>query len=431
MFLNIINSKINRENTEKSEKSKSKFTFNYCKYPMGARKISDQSSNLIKNFENKQINFSNNFHLIKNSVPSEHKGRSNKIHNEINIYGYLDEDYLKKIHKSVPDEKPGCESDDDIFEKLIMMNENRVNRRVNVNITKLNISSQSAIAKMNIIFDLGELSEMIASDIINKKNPYLLGVRYKDIHEGPIKKPRTGKKDFPNCMALYIKSPMGTDKNIYIRIFRNSSIMLVGCLIKEDGLAVLKILENTIRSKKKLFESEEQRETLKIYDFQTTMVNSNYTIGFVVDRELLFSFLRNNYSQLCTFYNPGGYGAVKIEFWYNSIKKKQDGMCCCPDQKCNIKKSKKGSGNGYNQCKKIMIAIFQKGKKYNKNKKKNNNNDSAGDSNKYKKQKTHVQGKIVITGGRNMMQTKAAYDYINEIIRKHANQFEFIDLDDL
>jgi len=285
--------------------------------------------------------------------------------------------------------------------------EYRANYDPSVNITPLTISVQSAKAKMTMAFDLYTLSEIIAKEIIKngkkRKNTFsILGVFYKDVHEGSIKKPKPQKKGaFPNNTAVLIRSPMGTGKIIHMKVFKNSSISMVGCKIKEDGIAVIKILEQFILKQSSLFKSKEEKKTFRITKFETTMVNSNYSLGFKVDRNRLFNFLHKNYDTLFSSYDPAVYAAVKIGFYYNSIKDEQDGNCPCPGKGCTLKKSSgKGSGNGVGQCKKVTIAVFE-------------------------------SGNVVITGGRNIVQANAAYDYINEIIKNNSKKFALINLSDI
>lgn len=203
-------------------------------------------------------------------------------------------------------------------------------------------------------------------------------------------------------MALLIKSSLFTGKKIHMKIFKNSSISMVGCKVKEDGSSVCKILEDYILKHAELFENDNKKDNFSIKGYETTMVNSNYSIGFKVDRSRLFDFLNKKYSFLFSSYDPAVYAAVKIGFYYNSNKEKQNGICNCPNSSCTLDKtaSGKGTGNGIKQCKKVTIAIFE-------------------------------SGNIVITGGRNIIQAKETYLYINKVIEKNAKEFALINFDDI
>ena len=253
-------------------------------------------------------------------------------------------------------------------------------------------------------FDLELLAKNIKENIeLKKPKDGIIGVFYKDIHSGEIKKPKPRKKGaFPNNMALLIKSPLPTEKKIHMKIFKNGSISMVGCKVKEDGSCVCKILEEFIANQPSLFEDEKERNIFSINNFETTMVNSNYSIGFKVDRTRLFEFLNNKHSYLFSSYDSAVYAAVKIGFYYNSSKEKQNGICDCPKSNCTLDKtsSGKGSGNGINQCKKVTIAVFE-------------------------------SGNIVITGGRNILQAQKAYKYFNQIIKNNSKDFALINIEDI
>lgn len=321
---------------------------------------------------------------------------------------YNEEDYFKQVWRNWSkimgkEDLKHTDENKNIFNYI----ENyRLNHKPNINITSLSVSAQSAKALMTMSFDLQVLSEIIVKSIIkyrnNKKKFSILGIFYKNVHEGIIKKPKPRKKGaFPNNMAILIKSPMGTEKIIHMKIFKNGSISMVGCKIKEDGFAVTKILEKFILKQSILFKNKE-KDKFRIIDFETTMVNSNYSVGFKIDRDRLFTFLQDKYNNLFSSYDPAVYAAVKIGFFYNSIKTTQDGICSCSNESCNLKKSTagKGCGNGHGKCKKVTIAIFE-------------------------------SGNIVITGGRNINQANAAYDYINNIIRENAKDFALLKISDI
>jgi TATA-box binding protein (TBP) (component of TFIID and TFIIIB) len=302
------------------------------------------------------------------------------------------------------------DSDDeiDIFDLLKAFREKQ---EPTVDISPLIVSVCSAKANMNTSLELKDLSKRI-SEAVNKniiqakkKDFAIRGVIYKDTHAGEISKPSPRKKgQFPNNMGVLVRSPYKIEDNhrhIYIRVFKNGSISMTGCKIKEDGIAVVKILENFIKKQKSLFSSEKERKNFEIGSFELTMINSNYLIGFKIDRNRLFEHFDTETKLFCS-YKPNIYAGVKIGFFYNSIKDEQDGVCSCPNSVCTLKKSSigKGSGNGEGQCKKVTIAIFE-------------------------------TGKIVITGGRNITQARAAYNYINQIIKTNAKDFSLIQISDI
>ena len=184
-----------------------------------------------------------------------------------------------------------------------------------------------------------------------------------------------------------------------MKIFKNGKITMSGCKIREDGLCTIKILERFIKNYPELFENETLRKNFKIEDFKTTNVVANYEVNFKIDRERLFDIIRQKYDFLYVSYKPTIYSGVKLYVYYNSNKLKQNGICECPNKYCTITK-KKTSGHGLKQCKKITIAFFH-------------------------------SGKILITGSRNITQTTAAYNFINNIIIEEANNIKLLPMSEM
>lgn len=382
-----------------------------------SQKLLDFSRSLADNTMNKPIpasspnDFLDSNPLIKMSGDIENIMKSSTWGVHINtdnssLYGKEIDIYaiVNNIFENKNDNNTDNENDnDETFNIYDTIEKYRQEYEPNINITSLSVSAQSAKARMTMSFDLQKLSEIISKKIKSNKKFPILGIFYKNIHEGIIKKPKPRKKGaFPNNMAILIKSPMGTDKIIHMKIFKNGSISMVGCKIKEDGIAVIRILETFILKQNNLFNNLHEKSNFKITDFETTMVNSNYSIGFKIDRDRLFHFLQKKYNNLFSSYDPAVYAAVKIGFYYNNVKEKQNGVCTCSIGSCNLKKSTagKGTGNGEGKCKKVTIAIFE-------------------------------SGNIVITGGRNIIQAKEAYIFINNIIKENYKEISLINLSDI
>jgi hypothetical protein len=80
------------------------------------------------------------------------------------------------------------------------------------------------------------------------------------------------------------------------------------------------------------------------------------------------------------------YQGVNAKFFYNTEKGRTHGICTC-SKPC----TGKGTGEGDGECKRITLSIFR-------------------------------TGSIIITGGRTMEQIEAAYEFINNIFDKHADE---------
>ena len=119
----------------------------------------------------------------------------------------------------------------------------------------------------------------------------------------------------------------------------------------------------------------------KIKDFKIVLINSDYYIGFNINREKLHNILYNKY-QIYSSYEPCIYPGVNSKYYWNEDYFKNDYQGKC---QCTVYCNGKGPGKGDGQCKKITISIFQ-------------------------------SGSIIITGAHNHKQIITAYNFINNVI---------------
>ena len=142
---------------------------------------------------------------------------------------------------------------------------------------------------------------------------------------------------------------------------------------------------------------------IKIGEYKTTMINSNFSLGFSLDPYKLYDILAKEMG-IYVSYDPKKYDAVKISFMYNKNKVVQNGVCNCKDDSkgkvcdcknykdnkvcdcysfCKVAKKFKKTNN----CQVITIAVF----------------DGAGN--------------VVITGSKDFEHSKAAYKFINTVAK--------------
>jgi TATA-box binding protein (TBP) (component of TFIID and TFIIIB) len=120
---------------------------------------------------------------------------------------------------------------------------------------------------------------------------------------------------------------------------------------------------------------------IKMTNFQTVMINSNYSVGFNIDRTKLHLILKRKYNIYATFEST--YQAVKSYYYFNKNNTNQNGVCKCDVPCFVIKEQKKGVKP---PCTQVTISVFR-------------------------------TGSIIITGGCTMEQINQAYDYINTVIK--------------
>lgn len=215
-------------------------------------------------------------------------------------------------------------------------------------------------------------------------------------------KETTKKTSFDNQVTVLYKC----DNYPNLKIFKNGNIQITGVKNKDDvRIIVDQVIEEVKRIhkiKSEISSNEDFIDKIGFHNFHIRMINtdfktycnSEYTEKFLIRRKVLHKILiSEDYNNKCSF-EPGKYHGVKLEFFWNSLKEKQDGICCCSDY-CFGKNSLTGTN-----CKKITIAIFE-------------------------------SGSVLITGGISFQQIDDAYNYITTVFRNHKEQLKKSDLTNL
>lgn len=208
------------------------------------------------------------------------------------------------------------------------------------------------------------------------------GLCFKDI----MLKPKTTKTSFFNQATLVIRREVRPFiwKEINVKLFRNGGVQMTGIKSLEMGSDALHWLLSYLSescSSKPIFESSPviQKE-------QVQLVNTDFSIGAKVRRDVLHRILSDNY-RLNSSYESAIYQGVKTKYFYNAQRPEghPPGLCPCS-------KLCKGTGDGskIGECKKITISPFQ-------------------------------TGQVIITGARTMEQINEGYMFIKEVFTKHAD----------
>jgi TATA-box binding protein (TBP) (component of TFIID and TFIIIB) len=184
------------------------------------------------------------------------------------------------------------------------------------------------------------------------------------------KKNKKKKKYFYNQVTLQVKTGILSDSNskvINVKLFDNGAIQMTGCKDAEGSFEVLDKIFKELRNEKYVLTHIDDNDVLvakpfakdiSVIDFdslnklQICMINSNFNIGFCIDRAKLFECLYID--KIKCKYEPIIYAGVNIKF---------------------------NSADG----KEISIFVFEK-------------------------------GSILITGADSCKQINAAYEYINKYL---------------
>jgi len=207
------------------------------------------------------------------------------------------------------------------------------------------------------------------------------GTSFKDI----MLKPKVAKTSFFNQATLVIRQEIQplVWKEINVKLFRNGGIQMTGIKSIEMSSNALRWLLTYLASTcgaKPIFEKDPS-----IQKEQVQLVNTDFSIGAKVRRDVLHRILSENY-RLNSSYESAIYQGVKTKYFYNAKRPESApcGICPCP-------KLCKGTGDGskIGECKKITISPFQ-------------------------------TGQVIITGARTMEQIEEGYVFIKEVFTTHA-----------
>ena len=200
----------------------------------------------------------------------------------------------------------------------------------------------------------------------------------------PLKKRAKKKKKpkvafFNQATVKIISSYKKKNKPTNVKLFKNGSMQLTGCISIENFVEVLTILceelckvraiLEPVKMKKMIIKpfvgSPKNLDVTKVNKINIRMINSNFKIGFNVDRDELYQVLLNDDVE-CT-YEPCVHACVNIKYYHN----KKD---------------------------KVSIFVFE-------------------------------SGAIIITGGKSKDHVKAAYDFITKKLFDNYKQVVKTDID--
>jgi TATA-box binding protein (TBP) (component of TFIID and TFIIIB) len=166
-------------------------------------------------------------------------------------------------------------------------------------------------------------------------------------------------------------------------LFNNGTIRIAGAKEENDGLRSCEVLLEEMKKERSIFfeMEEEEIQNLRVQNYRTTMINSDFKLNFKVDLKTFLNCIQRDMSNVFTKFNPDKYRGLILGFFWNMNKEKQNGICGC-ETRCKGK----GTGNGVGECKKITISIFK-------------------------------SGSTIITGARSMEQIECAYAFLIHLVK--------------
>lgn len=184
------------------------------------------------------------------------------------------------------------------------------------------ISTMTIICKVDSEFNVENIGKYISLH-----NNGIIQCSYgKDVFRTLInkkKKRKNKKNNFYNQVTLLMKTKR--DDIINIKLFKNGSIQMTGCKSIEGSIEALEKLLYLLKKEKAIFNQETNKIDDKpfvsnssklnikdIYSFKIAMINSNFHIGFSIDRTKLYNLMVKD--KIDTTYDPIRHAGVIIKY---------------------------------------------------------------------------------------------------------------------
>ena len=197
-----------------------------------------------------------------------------------------------------------------------------------------------------------------------------------------LSKRKVSKNSFFNQSTLVVRKKKEDNisfKEVNIKLFANGGFQMTGITSEEYSKNVLRWVIEKFNE----FPNPISVKSLTVEKFAVQLLNSDYKMNALVRRDELHKILSQKYKLFSTL-ETTIYQGINTKYYYNEKSERKNGICWC-ERACNGQ----GDGKELGNCKRITIAIFQ-------------------------------TGSVIITGARNHAQLDEAYDFINDILKKHS-----------
>jgi TATA-box binding protein (TBP) (component of TFIID and TFIIIB) len=196
----------------------------------------------------------------------------------------------------------------------------------------LTVSTMTIVCKIPIVFDVITIANTLELSMEcihmvkcgNNGEIFRTILPTKYVNKNTKKITANTPKNFYNQVSIQINCDDIIRMNI--KLFKNGSIQITGCKNISSVIWALDVLfkkfKDVMNNNLKYAEPHIFLDILNIYDLRIAMINSNFDIGFRVDREKLFVLLRSDGYE-CT-YDPSRHAGVNIR--YNSRINEQDNI---------------------------------------------------------------------------------------------------------
>ena len=187
---------------------------------------------------------------------------------------------------------------------------------------KLKISTMSTTCKLDVDINLDNIDnymELSENEIVTIK--YNQKIKSLDKAVLKKKKKKSTNKNFFNQLTLEIR-PNSSNPifKINIKLFKNGSVQMSGCKSIRDCNKVLHKLIINLQKEYGVIENNQivdkpfvnNKDKINVNNFKITMINSNFNINYLINRESLYNILLSK-KTTCR-YEPCIHACVNIKY---------------------------------------------------------------------------------------------------------------------
>lgn len=204
-------------------------------------------------------------------------------------------------------------------------------RKFNIDFDKLPedilISTMTITCKIDLLFNVMNIGKYI-----DLKYDGIISIRTGDrddkgsnrslfLKQTNFLKHNVKRKAFYNQVTMLVK--LRNDKIMNIKLFSNGSIQMTGCKSINDIIDTIQKVFVELRVVKAIIDGDkivdkpfvssiDKLDIRNLYDFKVCMINSNFTIGFNIDRDKLYDLLIEDKIE-CS-YDPIIHACVNIKY---------------------------------------------------------------------------------------------------------------------
>lgn len=149
-----------------------------------------------------------------------------------------------------------------------------------------------------------------------------IGMSKKDIISYRCKK----KSAFYNCFVIIVRIKIESEfKEVHVKVFNTGKLEIPGIQTDEMLYKTLDVLTDIFKT----LPSFKQKSSIPLQYLsdknETVLINSNFNCGYYINRDKLYTILREKY-KINVVYDACSYPGLQCEFYHDQTKSKQNGQ---------------------------------------------------------------------------------------------------------